>query len=52
MDRTKIKICGLSRLCDIEYVNLAMPDYAGFVFWEQSRRNVSIKKAEIGRAHV
>nr|WP_275941044.1 phosphoribosylanthranilate isomerase [Tepidanaerobacter syntrophicus] len=46
VDRTKIKICGLSRLCDIEYVNLAMPDYAGFVFWEQSRRNVSIKKAE------
>lgn len=46
MSKAKIKICGLSRLCDVEYVNLAMPDYAGFVFWEQSRRNVSAEKAE------
>ena len=29
---SKIKICGLKRKEDIEYVNLAKPDYAGFVF--------------------
>ena len=27
---TKIKICGLFREQDIEYVNEALPDYAGF----------------------
>jgi phosphoribosylanthranilate isomerase len=36
----KIKICGLFREQDIDYVNEARPDYAGFVFAE-SRRNVS-----------
>ena len=28
---TQIKICGLSRDCDIDYVNQAAPDYAGFI---------------------
>ena len=28
---TKIKICGLSRECDIDFVNETKPDYAGFV---------------------
>lgn len=28
---TRIKICGLKRPCDIEYVNEAGPDYCGFV---------------------
>ncbi len=41
MSRTKIKICGLFRLCDAEYVNRAMPDYAGLVFCDKSRRYVS-----------
>jgi phosphoribosylanthranilate isomerase len=36
----KIKICGLFREQDIDYVNEAMPDYAGFVFAE-SKRQVS-----------
>ena len=40
----KIKICGLSRECDIDYVNEALPDYAGFVFAE-SKRKVSISQA-------
>jgi len=35
---TKIKICGLTRPCDIEAVNEALPDYAGFVFAESRRR--------------
>ena len=35
---TKIKICGLTRLCDIEAVNEAHPDYIGFVFADSKRR--------------
>lgn len=36
----KIKICGLFRDCDIDYVNEAKPDFAGFVF-AKSHRQVS-----------
>ena len=35
---TKIKICGLTRLADIEAVNAAQPDYIGFVFATSKRR--------------
>lgn len=38
---TKIKLCGLKSLKDIEMVNRLMPDYVGFVLWEKSHRNVS-----------
>jgi len=39
---TKIKICGLMRPCDIEYVNKAKPDFCGFIIGvPKSRRNVS-----------
>ncbi len=41
---TKIKICGLTRLQDIEYVNEALPDYIGFVF-AKSRRQISPEMA-------
>lgn len=41
MNGTKIKICGLFRLCDAECVNQALPDYAGFVFYTGSRRYVT-----------
>ena len=40
----KIKICGLFRNEDIDYVNEAGTDYAGFVFAE-SRRQVSPEQA-------
>ncbi|MCQ2406347.1 MAG: phosphoribosylanthranilate isomerase [Oscillospiraceae bacterium] len=43
---TKIKLCGLSRPCDIEAVNKLSPDYIGFVFASKSRRYVSPEKAE------
>ncbi|MCL2223342.1 MAG: phosphoribosylanthranilate isomerase [Defluviitaleaceae bacterium] len=46
---TKIKICGLTRLCDIEAVNAAKPDYVGFVF-AQSRRRVTAEQARQLRA--
>ena len=42
---TKIKLCGLSRLCDIEAVNALRPDYIGFVFAPGSRRRVSVQTA-------
>lgn len=39
---TKIKICGLSRPCDIEHVNEAKPDFCGFIInVPKSKRNVS-----------
>ena len=42
---TKVKICGLSRGCDIEYVNRLTPDYIGYVFWQRSRRYVTREQA-------
>lgn len=41
----KIKICGLFRDCDIDYVNEARPDYIGFVF-AKSKRQVTIEQAK------
>lgn len=33
---TRIKICGLKRPEDVEYVNQYLPDYVGFVFAESN----------------
>ena len=41
----KIKICGLTRECDADAVNAAMPDYAGLVFYEKSRRCLTAEQA-------
>lgn len=35
---SKIKICGLSRECDIEFANRHKPDYIGFVFAKSKRQ--------------
>ena len=43
---TAIKICGIFRDCDTEYINTAMPDFTGFVFYPKSHRYVSDKTAE------
>lgn len=43
---TKIKLCGLSRQCDIEWANELKPDYIGFIFWSKSKRNVSPERAK------
>lgn len=41
----KIKICGLSRGEDIDFVNEAKPDYCGFIInVPKSRRNVSVEQ--------
>ena len=42
----KVKICGLKSLEDISYVNEAMPDYAGFIFAEGSKRKVTLEQAK------
>ena len=48
----QIKICGLMRLKDVDYVNEALPDYAGFVFYEKSRRCISKEQAVSFRKHM
>lgn len=43
---TGIKICGLFRNCDIDYVNEAGPDYAGFIInYPRSHRSVTPERA-------
>ena len=45
---TKIKLCGLSRIEDIEAANNLKPDFIGFVFAAKSKRRVShLKAAEL-----
>lgn len=41
----KVKFCGLTRRCDIDAVNELMPDYAGFVFWKNSKRYITPENA-------
>lgn len=49
----KIKICGLSRPCDIEFVNEARPDYCGFIIGvPDSRRNVTPERARMLRERL
>lgn len=43
---SKIKLCGLTRLCDIQSANICKPDYIGFVFAPKSRRYIDPKHAE------
>ena len=43
--RPLIKICGLTRQCDIDAVNAARPDYIGFVFAE-SRLKIDAYQAD------
>ena len=48
---SKIKICGMMRPCDIDYVNEAMPDYAGFVF-ANTRRLITKEQAKKYKARL
>lgn len=43
---TKIKLCGLSRLEDIEIANELCPEYVGFVFSTDSKRYITPAQAE------
>lgn len=42
----KIKICGITKIDETEYLNEANVDYAGFVFFEKSKRNVTKEQAK------
>lgn len=41
----RIKLCGLSRPCDIEAANELKPEYIGFVFAPKSKRYITQEKA-------
>lgn len=49
---TEIKLCGLSRISDIEVANYLEPEYIGFVFAKRSKRYISPEKARILRRLV
>lgn len=43
---TRIKICGLSRSCDVAFVNEARPDWCGFIIdFPRSHRSVTPREA-------
>jgi phosphoribosylanthranilate isomerase len=42
----KIKICGNTNILTAEIFNEFLPDYIGFIFAENSRRKISIDKAQ------
>ncbi|MCL2701733.1 MAG: phosphoribosylanthranilate isomerase [Phycisphaerae bacterium] len=48
---TKVKICGLRRLEDVDAANRAVPDFVGFVFAE-SRRRVDVALAATFRERL
>lgn len=50
---TKIKICGLSREEDIQFINEAKPDYCGFIInFAVSRRNISPERLRELKRHL
>ena len=50
---TRIKLCGLFRPCDVDYVNEAKPDYCGFIVnFPKSHRNVTPEQVRILRAKL
>lgn len=51
METMKIKICGLKRMEDIDYVNRYLPDYAGFVF-AGKKRKITFQQAKQFKQHL
>ncbi|MDE7364243.1 MAG: phosphoribosylanthranilate isomerase [Ruminococcus sp.] len=43
---TKIKMCGIRREIDVQYVNEILPDFIGYVFFPKSKRYVTPEQAE------
>lgn len=41
----KVKICGITTLEDVNIINTYKPEYAGFVFYDKSKRNLTYDKA-------
>lgn len=44
---TKIKLCGLKSLNDIEIINKYTPEYIGFIFYKKSKRYIDYKTAKM-----
>ena len=42
---TKIKICGIKNDADVEVINRMLPEYTGFMFYEKSKRYISVEQA-------
>lgn len=49
--KTRIKISGVSRLCDLIWANEVKPDYVGFIF-SKSINRVTLEQAEILRRRL
>lgn len=44
---TKIKLCGLKSLNDIEIINKYNPEYIGFIFYKKSKHYIDYKTAKM-----
>lgn len=42
---SKIKLCGLRRIEDVDAVNRLLPEYVGFVFASKSKRFITVEEA-------
>ena len=49
---TRVKMCGLRRMEDIEAANPLQPDYVGFVFAPASKRYITPETAKLLRAEL
>ena len=47
---TRIKLCGLRRVCEVEWANELRPDYVGFVLSPGYRRSVTPETARVMKA--
>lgn len=52
MKKPQVKICGLTRPEEAEFLNEVEADYAGFVFYSKSKRNVTVEQAGLIRASL
>lgn len=53
LNKTKIKICGLFREVDMDYVNQTNPDYIGFIIgFNKSHRNISNEMVALFKAKL
>jgi phosphoribosylanthranilate isomerase len=42
MKNIKLKICGMKETENIKEISAINPDYLGFIFWEKSKRNMTL----------
>lgn len=42
MKNIKLKICGMKEIENIKEISALNPDYLGFIFWEKSKRNMTL----------